>query len=76
MTTYIKDTTQEGRILKLLRDRGNMGAKAYEFASPRPLGLGVMQYNARIYGLRHKGYQIINKEPGHFVLIETDKQTA
>ena len=37
-------------------------------------GLGIAQYNARIYGLREKGYNIINKKPGHFVLEESEPE--
>jgi len=68
MTGYKEDRTQEQRILDLLRERGEAGAFVYEFMTPRPAGLGIAQYNARIYGLREKGYIIENKEPGHFVL--------
>lgn len=74
MTTYIKNDSQEGRILDLLKQRGNQGAYVYEFMMPRPQGLGIAQYNARVYELRKKGYEIINKEPGHFVLIEPGQQ--
>lgn len=66
---YIKKPTQEDRILDLLTERGDRGAYVYEFMAPRPNGLGIAQYNARVYGLRSKGYNIINKTPGHFVLI-------
>jgi hypothetical protein len=70
MREYIANDTQENRILHLLRVRGSEGAYVYEFMTPRPGGLGVAQYNARIYGLKQKGHNIINKAPGHFVLIE------
>ena len=70
---YIKKPTQEMRILKLLRERGEQGAYVYEFMMPRPQGLGIAQYNARIYGLREKGYNIVNTKPGHFVLREEDQ---
>jgi hypothetical protein len=65
---YQEKPTQEERILKLLRKRGKEGAKVYEFMMPRPHGLGIAQYNARIWGLRKKGYDIVNVTPGHFVL--------
>jgi len=68
MTGYKEDKTQEQRILDLLRERGIEGVYVYEFMTPRPVGCGIAQYNARIYGLRKKGYIIDNKEPGHFVL--------
>ena len=62
--------TQEQRILSLLKERGNVGAFVYEFIAPRPQGLGIAQYNARIFSLRKKGYDIRNESPGHFVLHE------
>ena len=66
---YIKKPSQEMRILKLLKERGKSGVKAYELAMPRNQGgQGILQYNARIWSLRQKGYNIENKEPGHFVL--------
>ena len=69
-TNYQERPTQEQRILNLLRQKGKDGAYVYEFMTPRPNGLGIAQYNARIFGLRKKGYVIENKKPGHFVLIE------
>jgi hypothetical protein len=74
MKGYLKEPTQEERILDLLRARGGVGVYVYEIMAPRPQGLGIAQYNARIYGLRKKGFNIINKEPGHFVLKENDFQ--
>ena len=71
---YIKKPTQEQRILELLMERGSEGAKVYEFMMPRPQGLGIAQYNARIWGLRKKGHDIRNKIPGHFILIQKDQQ--
>jgi hypothetical protein len=64
--------TQENRILELLRERGQLGAYIYEFMTPNPNGLGIAQYGARIYSLRRKGFNIINKQPGHFVLEEQE----
>jgi hypothetical protein len=70
---YQKKPTQEQRILKLLRDRGKSGAYVWEFMMPSNQGgLGIAQYNARIYGLRKKGFKIENKTPGHFVLLPQD----
>lgn len=69
MSEYIKNPTQEERIIDLLRKRGKQGAYVYEFMTPRNIGgLGISQYNARILGLRAKGYIIENVVPGHFVL--------
>jgi hypothetical protein len=66
---YIKNPTQEESILELLRERGEKGAYAWEFTMTKPMGgLGIMQYNARIFGLRKKGYEIDNVTPGFFIL--------
>ena len=74
MTGYFKQPTQEQRILNFLEERGEVGVYAYEIATPRPQGLGILQYNARIFGLRKKGFNIINTTPGHFVLKENNYQ--
>jgi len=66
MTGYKKRPTQEERILSLLRERGSRGVYAWEI----PTNLHILQYNARIFGLRQKGYVIENKTPGYFVLTE------
>jgi len=71
MTKYKEDLTQEERILALLRERGSAGVDVWEFMMPRSRGgLGVAQYNARIWGLRQKGHDIKNEKIGHFVLRE------
>ena len=71
MTAYKENLTQEERILQRLREAGSRGVYAYELTTPRPMGgEGICQYNSRIWGLRQKGYEIVNKTPGHFVLIE------
>ncbi len=67
---YKENLTQEQRILNLLRDRGKAGVYVYEFMTPRPQGLGIAQYNARLFGLRKKGYIIENVVPGHFILTK------
>lgn len=75
MTDYIEDRTQEQRILDLLTQRGERGVEVWEFMLPRPQGgCGIAQYNARIFGLRKKGYLIINQPKGHFVLKNPDGQ--
>ena len=77
MKGYKEDKTQEKRILDLLKERGASGAFVYEFMIPRNQGgLGIAQYNARIWGLRQKGYVIKNKKPGHFVLIENEPEQS
>lgn len=64
-----KKPTQQQRILNLLKERGPAGVLVYELMTPQGMGgLGVSQYGARIMELRRKGYKIINKKPGHFVL--------
>lgn len=63
--------TQCDRILTLLQVRKQAGAFVYEICAPRPQGLGISQYNARIKELRESGHRIINTKPGHFVLEET-----
>lgn len=68
---YKEDRTQEQRILALLQSKGSDGVYVYELMTPRPNGLGIAQYNARIKGLRVKGYNIINTVPGHFLLLDT-----
>jgi len=73
-TGYKENLTQEERILELLKERGSNGAFVWEFMMPRNRGgLGIAQYNARIYGLREKGYKIENVKPGHFVLKQEIK---
>jgi len=68
----IKKPTQESRILTFLRDRGDSGVYAWEITG----NLHILQYNARIFGLREKGYTIINTTPGHFILREEKGQVA
>ena len=55
-----------------MRERGSAGVYVYEIMTPRNLGgLGIAQYTARIWGLRHnKGHDIRNPKPGWFVLVE------
>ena len=64
MDKYIPNKTQEERILDLLKERGELGAYAWEFTGQ----LRIMQYNARVFGLRKKGYNILNQDKCHFVL--------
>lgn len=68
MSNYINKPTQEQRILTLLRERGKFGVMVYDMMMPRPQGLGIAQYSARIWSLRKKGYDIKNVKPGMFVL--------
>lgn len=75
MNNYKENKTQEQRILNLLKSRGDAGVYVWEFMMPRPNGLGIAQYNARIYGLREKGYEIKSTKPGHFVLVSYPKPT-
>jgi hypothetical protein len=57
--------TQRQRLLQAFQERGEL--YVYEIMAPRPNGLGIAQYNARIKELREEGHPIINKEPGHFI---------
>ena len=67
---YKENLTQEERILQLLEDRGEQGAMVWEFMLPRNKGgLGIAQYNARIYGLRKKGHDIKSDKKGKFTLL-------
>lgn len=65
--------SQKGRILNLLRERGEQGVKVYELIAPRPEGLGVAQYNARLYDLRHLGYNIVNTDDKFILVSEPEK---
>lgn len=68
---YLNKPTQEEKILDLLRQRGDAGVFVWELMTPiNRGGLGIAQYNARIKGLRDKGFTIDNVKPGHFVLVE------
>jgi hypothetical protein len=68
--------TQGQRLYEFLKTRGDNGVFVYEIMAPRPEGLGISQYGARILELRRKGYNIVNKKPGLFVLQEQKGQTA
>jgi hypothetical protein len=57
--------TQCQRLLDAFEAKGEL--YVYEIIAPRPSGLGIAQYNARIKELREQGHQIINAQPGHFV---------
>lgn len=57
--------TQQQRLLQAFKSKGELFV--YEIMAPRPNGLGIAQYNARIKELREQGHEIINKEPGHFI---------
>lgn len=67
---HILNLTQSNRILELLKIRGEEGVHVWELTGARPNGLGCQQYNARIKELREAKHNIINKTPGHFVLIQ------
>jgi hypothetical protein len=65
---YEQRTTQESEILALLLERRAEGVYSYELATPSPKGLGILQYNARIYGLRRKGHKITSDRKGHYIM--------
>ena len=58
MDGYKPNRTQEQRILDLLRERGEQGVMSWEI----PDKLKILQYNARVFGLRRKGFVIENKD--------------
>jgi hypothetical protein len=66
---YIAKPTQEQQILTLLEERGKEGVMAWEI----PANLHILQYNARVFGLRKKGYLIINTG-GKFTLVKPGQQ--
>lgn len=64
MNGHEKRPTQEERILQLLRERGTQGVKSWEI----PNDLHILQYNARIFGLRNKGHNIVNKNDTFYLM--------
>jgi hypothetical protein len=50
--------TQKDRILNLLKTE--VRVPVWKLIAPRPHGEGCAQYNARIFELRHEGYDIQN----------------
>jgi hypothetical protein len=73
---YESRTTQESQILDLLTERKGSGVFAFELAEPKPRGCGILQYNARIYGLRKKGHNIVSDTKGHFILQERQEEQS
>lgn len=63
-TEYIENLTQEQKILKVLEAKINNWVPLTDI-----LKLWIAQYNARIWGLRKKGYTIENK-----IEIQKNKQ--
>ena len=61
------EISQAEKIKTLLQWRGDRGAFVYELNSARPNGLGIAQYNARVFELRQQGFDIVDNS-GHFVL--------
>lgn len=53
---YLENLSQEQKILKVLEKKANNWVALTEI-----LKLWIAQYNARIWGLRKKGYIIENK---------------
>jgi hypothetical protein len=68
--------TQKERLLELLKEKKGLGIYVYEIMMPRPQGLGIAQYGARILELRREGHNIKNTKPGHFILIKADPEQA
>jgi hypothetical protein len=50
---------QKERILDYLKTNNRL--PVWKIIQPRPIGLGVAQYNARVLELRREGYLIDNK---------------
>jgi hypothetical protein len=70
----VNTQTQKQRLLDFLKKQGEQGALVYQLQAPRPNGLGLAQYNARIFELRAEGHNIVSIEPGHFVLKERNQE--
>lgn len=49
----VSESSQQGKVLKMLRRAGSKGVANYEFPQNR-----VLKYNARISELRQDGYNI------------------
>lgn len=67
-TNYISKPTQEQRILAFLQERGEEGVHSWEIVN-----MGILQYTARIWGLRDKGYIIKNVKKNLYVLVEGEE---
>jgi hypothetical protein len=63
--------TQCTRLLQAFQEKQDL--MVYEIMTPRPQGLGIAQYNARIKELKEQGHPIINVKPGHFRYIRENK---
>jgi len=50
--------TQKDLLLNLLKTEHHV--PVWKLIAPKPQGLGIAQYGARIYELRHEGYDIQN----------------
>lgn len=67
-TAMNRKYTQKQKVLRLFKERGGRGVKVFDLISPKPDGLQISQYGRVIKELREEGYNIINKQPGLFVL--------
>ncbi|GEM_PF-2113797 len=68
--------TQQQSLLRFLKERGDRGVYVWEMLAPQPQGVGIAQYNARIYELRDQGFNIVNTEPGHFKLVHDNQSNV
>jgi len=66
MTSFHRKPTQEERILSLLKARGDEGLRSWEIVNQ----MNILQYTARIWGLRDKGHNIKNVKKNLYVLIK------
>lgn len=60
---YVRKPTQEERILAFLEERGADGVHSWEIVQ-----MPILQYTARIWGLRDKGHDIINVKKNLYIL--------
>lgn len=65
--------TQRQRLLDAFQKKTDL--MVYEIMAPRPMGLGIAQYNARIKELRETGHPIINVMPGHFRYVPNKEES-
>ena len=71
MTTLIKNPTQKQSLLLALKTAGSFGLPVWKIIMPRSQGgLGIAQYGARVYELRHDDHLNIINRNDTFYLVE------
>jgi hypothetical protein len=69
--------SQHDRLLEVLKRRGSAGVTVREMQAPRPEGLGLAQYNARINELRGEGHDIENvRKEYRYILHKPNEQQS